>query len=165
MNLAYHKEFLYQSAKSKTCTQCQASTKSIVFYRSRFIYEGYKVDPDEDHDVNVGARSKKARKDGDREKTELKPHELKKHFRKLWETDSDLLLSLFPMLDNKSKHPTDLFFVDVLSVPPPKTRPCQYTGGMMTIHPQSTGLQNVIESITVLKQILQVRKLNYNTRK
>ena len=62
------------------------------------------------------------------------------------------------MFNIESKYPTDLFFVDVLSVPPPKSRPCQYTGGMMTIHPQSTGLQNVVESITVLKQILQVRK-------
>ena len=86
----------------------------------------------------------------------MKPDELKKHFRKLWEKDSELLLSLFPMLSNKSDHPTDLFFVDVLSVPPPKSRPCQYTGGMMTIHPQSSGLQNVVESIAMLKQVLQV---------
>ena len=116
---------------------------------------GYKADPEE---VDVGQKARKSRKDGPKEKTELKPDELKRHFRKLWETDSDLLLSLFPMFNIKSKYPTDLFFVDVLSVPPPKSRPCQYTGGMMTIHPQSTGLQNVVESITVLKQILQVRK-------
>ena len=28
--------------------------------------------------------------------------------------------------------------------------------GMMTIHPQSIGLQHVLESVTILKQILQV---------
>ena len=40
---SYHKEFLYQAQKTKACIECQAATKSIVFYRSRFIYEG-KVD-------------------------------------------------------------------------------------------------------------------------
>merc|ERR1712180_130702 len=80
---SYHKEFLYQAQKTKACIECQAATKSIVFYRSRFIYEGYKADPDEDE----GFSSKKSRKDGPKEKTELKPDELKKHFRKLWEKD------------------------------------------------------------------------------
>ena len=37
---SYHKEFLYQAQKTKACIECQAATKSIVFYRSRFIYEG-----------------------------------------------------------------------------------------------------------------------------
>ena len=37
---SYHKEFLLSAQKTKACTECQASTKSIVFYRSRFIYEG-----------------------------------------------------------------------------------------------------------------------------
>ena len=63
------------------------------------------------------------------------------------------------MLRNRSSpYPTDLFFVEVLSVPPPKTRPCQYTAGSMTIHPQSKGLEKVIESVTFLKQILQASR-------
>ena len=57
-----------------------------------------------------------------------------------------------------NEYPTDVFFVDVLAVPPPKARPCQFTGGMMTIHPQSTGLQYVVETVAVMKQILQVLK-------
>jgi hypothetical protein len=57
----------------------------------------------------------------------------------------------------KADHPPDLFFVDVLGVPPPRTRPCQMTGEIMTLHPQSTALQKVIESVIVLKQIMQVR--------
>ena len=56
----------------------------------------------------------------------------------------------------QSDFPPDLFFVDVLGVPPPKTRPCQMTGEIMTIHPQSTALERVIENIVVLKQIMQV---------
>ena len=56
----------------------------------------------------------------------------------------------------QSDFPPDIFFVDVLGVPPPKTRPCQMTGEIMTIHPQSTALERVIENIVVLKQIMQV---------
>ena len=52
--------------------------------------------------------------------------------------------------------PTDIFFVDVLAVPPPNARPCQFTGGALTIHPQSTSLQRLIETVTVLKQVLLV---------
>ena len=120
-------------------------TKSIVFYRSRFIYEGFKTDQeDESENINVSENARKQRKQGDREKTELKPDELKRHFRVLWETDADLLKNLYPMLREKEcPFPTDLFFIDVLSVPPPKTRPCQYTAGSMTIHPQSTGTDRV----------------------
>jgi hypothetical protein len=70
----------------------------------------------------------------------------------------------------KADYPPDLFFVETLGVPPPKTRPCQYTGDIMTIHPQSTALEKVIETILILKQIIQVwvdfttiRSLYYKT--
>ena len=153
----YNKQFITQSSKSSACAHCGAITKSIVFYRSRFIYEGLKIDVAGEDNLNVSVDAKKRRKMGEREKTELKADELKSHLRALWETDADIFKSLYPMLRNRnSANPTDLFFVEVLAVPPPKTRPCQYLSGMMTIHPQSTGLQHVIECVTVLKQILQV---------
>ena len=155
----YNKEFLTASSKSSACANCGAVTKSIVFYRSRFIYEGLKIDVSGENNLNISNAARKQRKMGEREKTELKPDELKNHLRALWETDADVLKSLYPMLrDRKSPNPTDLFFVEVLAVPPPKTRPCQYTAGSMTIHPQSKGLESVIETVTVLKQILQVSR-------
>ena len=154
----YNKDFMTQSSKSSACANCGAITKSIVFYRSRFIYEGLKIDVNnEDNEMNVSIAARKQRKMGEREKTELKADELKSHFRALWETDADIFKSLYPMLRNKTTaYPTDLFFIEVLAVPPPKTRPCQYMAGSMTIHPQSSGLQNVIETVTILKQVLQV---------
>ena len=66
----------------------------------------------------------------EKEKIELNPEEIRNHFRELWSTDPDIFISLFPMLKNKtSKYPTDLFFIETLAVPPPKTRPCQYMSG------------------------------------
>ena len=166
------KEFFKQTSAKSSCVHCGAVTKSIVFYRSRFIYEGFKVEDLEGEDfMNVSHSAKKQRKGGDREKTELTAQEIKDHFRELWSKDRDILKIMFPMLKNKSlKFPTDLFFIEVLAVPPPKTRPCQFTGGMMTIHPQSSGLQSVVETVIILKQILIIIKgkdeeeLNADTR-
>ena len=44
----------------------------------------------------------------------------------MWLTDDSRLLShLYPALDAGAAYPTDVFFVSVLAVPPPKCRPCQ----------------------------------------
>jgi hypothetical protein len=65
---------------------------------------------------------------------------------------------LFPLLrQTQAESPADLFFVEALGVPPPKTRPCQFTGDIMTIHPQSSALEKVVETVVVLKQIMQAR--------
>lgn len=53
-------------------------------------------------------------------------------------------------------YPTDIFFTDVLAVPPPRSRPCLFQAGMMTLHPQSTGLQNVVDSAAQLTELLRV---------
>ena len=58
-------------------------------------------------------------------------------------TDQHSLLQLLM----EGPHDKVVLFVDVLPVPPPRTRPCQFTGGIMTVHPQSSGLQYVIESV------------------
>ena len=141
---------------------CQTCVNNAMVYtvflicRSRFIYEGYKLEE--------GEGSGKTRQRGRAgEKTELNADEIKQHFRQLWTWDRDLLTKMFPMLAGRytaggpdEEYPTDVFFVDCLAVPPPRARPCQFTGGAITLHPQSTALNNVIESITVMKQVLQV---------
>ncbi len=81
---------------------------------------------------------------------------------------SQVLSHLFPALQHvitaNSKsldegdlcYPTDIFFTDVLAVPPPKSRPCLFAAGTLTIHPQSTGLQHVVETATTLRELLRV---------
>merc|ERR1719369_1972769 len=46
--------------------------------------------------------------------------------------------------------------MEVLPVPPPRTRPVQFTGGLMTLHPQSQALQNVVEAVAMIKPLVQV---------
>ena len=93
----------------------------------------------------------------EREKSEMNPAELKDHFRSLFSKDHELLSHLFPVMKNSAMtHPTDSFFLDVIAVPPPRTRPCQFTGGIMTQHPQSQALQNVLETVAIIKPLVQI---------
>lgn len=90
---------------------------------------------------------------------ELLPTKIQDMFRKLWHADAEVLIYLFPMLKNvDTAHPTDVFFIETLAVPPPKVRPCQFTGGLMTVHPQSQGLNFVVETVTVMRQILRLKQ-------
>ena len=84
----------------------------------------------------------------------------------MWLNDDSRLLShLYPALDAGASHPTDVFFVSVLAVPPPKCRPCQFTGGMMTTHPQSSGLEWVVKTVAIMRHLLKVRRFGVWTRR
>ena len=145
--------------KETTCTQCGAVTKKVSLYKSRLIIEGAKAEeePDEDDpDISIAGK-KKSRGEGSREKWELNATELRDHFRSLFSVDHELLVRLFPVMRSSSTiHPTDLLFLDVLPVPPPRARPVQFTGGLLTLHPQSQALQNVLQSVAVMKPLVQV---------
>ena len=43
----YQKDFLTHGSKTGCCPHCGAVTKTIVFYKSRFIYEGFKMSEEE----------------------------------------------------------------------------------------------------------------------
>jgi len=46
------------------------------------------------------------------------------HLRKIWRNEKEFVTALSPVLDNcDMEHPTDIFFFDMLPVPPPKMRP------------------------------------------
>ena len=89
---------------------------------------------------------KKKSRGMEREKSEMTPAELRDHFRSLYSTDHDLLRHLFPVMKRTDlKHPTDVLFLEAVPVPPPRARPCQFTGGIMTQHPQSQVGVNILQ--------------------
>jgi len=146
---------LMTRGKEGTCPRCGAITSKITFYKSRFIYEGLKMDEEDEDLTGLGAR--KRSKVGEREKSELNPQELKDHFRILFSNDHDLLKYLFPVFQRSDlENPTDVLFMEVIPVPPPRTRPVQFTGGIMTQHPQSQSLLAVIEAVTTMKQLVSI---------
>ena len=153
----YCKRLLTQG-KETTCPQCGANTKKIALYKSRFIYEGIRMTETGDEEVEMSLSGIKKKSRGtEREKSEMTPAELRDHFRALYSTDHELLQHLFPVMKRTDlKQPTDVLFLEVIPVPPPRTRPCQFTGGIMTQHPQSQALQNVVESVAIIKPLVQV---------
>lgn len=53
---------------------------------------------------------------------------VQEHFRAVWKNESGLLKCILGALKihfdtNSMEHPTDIFFIDVMPVPPPKFRP------------------------------------------
>ena len=152
----YGKRLMTQG-KETTCPQCGANTKKIVLYKSRFIYEGIRMTDTGEDDFELSLSSRKKGKGMEREKSEMNPAELRDHFRNLFSKDHELLTHLFPVMKNSEMpHPTDSFFLEVIAVPPPRARPCQFTGGIMTQHPQSQALQNVLETVAIIKPLVQV---------
>jgi len=46
------------------------------------------------------------------------------HLRKIWKNEKEFVTALSPVLETcDMEHPTDIFFFDMLPVPPPKMRP------------------------------------------
>jgi DNA-directed RNA polymerase I subunit RPA1 len=150
--------------KETTCSQCGAVTRKVSLYKSRLIIEGLRAGEDTEagEEPEVPAPRRKAER-GDaaaREKWELNATELRDHIRALWSVDHELLGRLFPVLRSAGapQHPTDLLFLEVLPVPPPRARPVQFTGGLLTLHPQSQALQRVLEAAAVMRPLVQVMR-------
>lgn len=60
----------------------------------------------------------------------LTPSEIKYHLRYVWDKSSDILGMVFKsisMQSGKMEHPTDVFFFEVLPVPPARFRPVSHT--------------------------------------
>jgi len=156
----YGKKLLLQG-KESTCPQCGTSTKRITLYKSRFIYEGTRMvdtgDNDDDVELDLMGVQRRTTKGGEREKSEMNPTELRDHFRSLFSQDHELIGHLFPVMKRvELAHPTDVLFLDVLPVPPPRVRPVQFTGGLLTQHPQSQALQHVVETVALMKPLVKV---------
>ena len=143
--------------KEATCSQCGAVTRKVALYKSRLIIEGLQSQEDEEEEDGPVVGRRKEKRGEDRERWELNATELRDHFRALYSVDHELLCRLFPVLRTSATlHPTDLFLLEVLPVPPPRARPVQFTGGRLTLHPQSQALQLVLEAVNMIRPLVQV---------
>ena len=114
-------------------------------------------DTEDDFELDLMGVKKRTTRGGPSEKLEMNPAELKDHFRTLYTHDHELLGHLFPVMNRVDlANPTDVLFMDVVPVPPPRVRPVQFTGGLLTQHPQSQALQNVVEAVALIKPLVKV---------
>jgi DNA-directed RNA polymerase I subunit RPA1 len=158
---SYTKEIL-KLGKSTKCRGCGATFKSVIKSSAGFIYTGSGGNGDDDLEEALLdsslTRGRGRRGKGKAEsKHEINASELMKLFRKLYSNEKDVLDLLFPALQNEGiEHPTDMFFIENLSLPPSKSRPPQFLGGIVSLHPQTTSLVEVLNAVILMRPLLQV---------
>jgi hypothetical protein len=106
----------------------------IIRSKSWFVYEGTKTseedkNEDDQEDIRAAAamgmrrRRQRGAANTEREKSELNPQELMEHLRATYREDPELMNHLFPVFREdgvRLAHPTDLLFIQILPVPPPR---------------------------------------------
>nr|CAD7431182.1 unnamed protein product [Timema monikensis] len=79
------------------------------------------------------------------------------HLRKLWPENCDFITAILPVLKTSSlQYPTDIFFMDLVSVPPPKTRPVNYIDNKMMEHAQTEVYKRILQDNMVLRNVIKL---------
>lgn len=96
-------------------------------------------------------------------RTILTPNLARDHLRLVWKNNHDFLIKLFPFLGKikLSEVPTDVFFLDVIPVPPSRFRPLNVMKDRKYEHAQTANLANVLRECVALKELM----IQYNNKK
>ena len=75
--------------------------------------------------------------------------------RTLWKKERELFGQLYPvLLKTNIENPSDVFFLDVISVMPPKFRPVNVVAGLMSDNKQTTVLRKIVNDTYIVKTAL-----------
>nr|XP_022906848.1 DNA-directed RNA polymerase I subunit RPA1 [Onthophagus taurus] len=89
----------------------------------------------------------------------LNPEEIRRHLRSLYKNEKNFLHQLAPVLKTvKSENPTDIFFFEVIPVPPPNVRPVNFIGGKASESKQSAIYKQILHECSLVRTIVQVLK-------
>lgn len=168
-------------ANSK-CTRCKGGWQKIILYKSRIVFslkpgtvsavvggnmvmradvdykENEEPEDEEDNDEETeGKKKKKTRKSA--AMMYITASDARDHLRELWRTEKELFGRLYPVLMSTNiKHPTDVFFLDIIPVIPPRYRPVNVIGGQMSENGQTTILRKIVTDTYVVKTALHAHK-------
>lgn len=86
----------------------------------------------------------------------IMPDQSKEYLRKFWENEKDFLKVIMPCLESvEIEYPTDIFFFEVIPVPPPIARPVNVVKNQLLEHPQTMIYKTIIQDCLVLRNIVQ----------
>lgn len=91
----------------------------------------------------------------------LLPVQVAAHLYMMWEINSELLDLIYGVYDSKLKKRVsspDVFFIEVVPVPPNKFRPLSKMGDMTYEHPQNTHLTQIIKDKLRIADLLEQEK-------
>ncbi|XP_048459016.1 DNA-directed RNA polymerase I subunit RPA1 [Rhincodon typus] len=155
-------DFWKNQMKSRKCPNCQAgksvvrkehNSKLIVTYPTTALKVKENKDTDEAVKDSGGLDDSLLGKRGF-----LTPTTAKDHMSELWKNDGFFLKYLFPGLrihgNTKSSWNLDMFFLDVVVVPPSRFRPVNRLGDQMFTNGQTVNLQAVMKDVQVIHKLL-----------
>ncbi|KAF2896564.1 hypothetical protein ILUMI_09614 [Ignelater luminosus] len=154
---AMRAEFIDSKLKAltsrKTCMHCRQPLDRIQTLKNRIIISTSRSK--KEADVSQSILSKSVRASDSR--LYLNPEESRKHMQKVWENESDFLGHLVPVLRYVNcKHPTDIFYFEIIPVTPSNMRPVNVVGGRMVEHEQTQLYKNILQNGMLLRTIIQV---------
>lgn len=158
---SFIKDHLTGSSGGKCC-YCGAVKKAITLkYNCRFLLSQGKKSVK----AAVPNMIKQEKEDDNQEAfsaaalgyAEFSAKEVKSHLYELWKNDGIVLGKLFGVLNAAGKshsNPMDIFFMDVVLVPPTRFRPINVLKGRKLMSPRTVSLKNVLQDCLLLNCLL-----------
>lgn len=159
-------------AKQRKCPHCQEKKKSLHHEHFNKILLQHKLSVREKSKVKQKNNKNNEKNDdgdpGDEEEDQnpskstgtqryLTPTELREHMRGLWTNDKTLLKHLFKALSlNVANQSTDIFFLDVIPVPPSRFRPVSRMGDKQFENPQTANLSRLLSDSVLIRLIIDL---------
>ncbi|KAI1280611.1 DNA-directed RNA polymerase I subunit RPA1 [Halotydeus destructor] len=147
----------------KTCHHCSAKRMVINVVNNSVLVRSNpgRTRRRKDSEVNDDSdteNTNKSKSDGSliQGKAYITPTEAKEHFRQLWLNESEILKKVFGLLRLAEESadsdclPTDVFFLDVICVPPNKFRPVRMLNGRTYENEQTASLNQVMIAASAL---------------
>ncbi|XP_033736783.1 DNA-directed RNA polymerase I subunit RPA1-like [Pecten maximus] len=90
------------------------------------------------------------------EQTYISPSQARDHLRLLWKQDRVILKNLFHSLAKAADDSPDIFFLQVIPVPPSRFRPISMMNGRKFENPQTANLCSLLVDASHMRQLLEV---------
>lgn len=153
LRLKFINSFLKQIVLPKACPSCKKPFKRIISFQNKIIVPMTKVEVAEKFkDTPFKTNSELTRQ----ETSFITPRESREILKKIWIESKDLIMELMPILKEINlDFPTDLFYMDVILVTPPKTRPVEFLKGQIIENAHTNTYKNIVNDCIIIKNLVK----------
>ncbi|KAJ8913639.1 hypothetical protein NQ315_007356 [Exocentrus adspersus] len=130
------------------CMYCKRGINKIQALKNKVIMSIKKG--------NVDEKTSKARV-METESKYVNPQESREYLRNIWEAEREFVEEIASVLKNvEAEYPTDVFYFDVIPVPPPNVRPVNIVNARILENKQTMTYTRIVENVIMLRTIIQV---------
>lgn len=142
-------------SNTKRCPYCKGKMWVIATLHDQLIVPDGQLGPDTN---SAGVKTS-----GKGNPVVLLPAKSKQILRNIWSEDKELIETVLPVLKHvpsEIEFGTDLLFMNVILVPPPKMRPLNFVKGMISEHQQSLLYKEIMKNCIVARSVIQAAQEN-----